>query len=113
METRKTLQVRQIGRRLEQARIEANLSQQELADKVGVDRSTISLYESGKRSIGLDVLDRLSCVLGKPLEYFLGIDTGLSEDEAELLYMYRALSERNKRLIRDIIRIHYDEERSI
>ena len=44
---------------LKRARIEAGLTQQELADKAGVHRMYVSLLERGERSPTLDVLFRL------------------------------------------------------
>jgi len=38
----------EIGKRLKQARINRNMSQQELADRAGIGRSTVSLVERGQ-----------------------------------------------------------------
>ena len=42
------------GKWLEKSRIEKRMPQEEVARKVGVSRSVISYYESGKRSINLN-----------------------------------------------------------
>lgn len=47
-------------RRLRHAR---GLSQEQLADLAGVDRTYVSSLERSKYAVGLDVLDRLACVL--------------------------------------------------
>ena len=91
----------EISRRARLAREEAGLSQADVSKLLGMERSGYGHYERGRLAWRIDILEQLSQILGKPLEYFLGIDTELSEDEAELVHMYRGLSERSKRVIRD------------
>lgn len=50
------------------ARIEKNLSQQELADMVGVTRQTIGLIEIGNYNPSLNLCIKLSKALGKTLD---------------------------------------------
>lgn len=60
-----------LGKRLKQARLNANISRDALASKVGVSRNTIVNVESGKTKLetmiavmqGLDLLDQLSLFL--------------------------------------------------
>ena len=49
---------------LGEARRAAGLTQSELAQRVGVARSAISMYESGRREPGADVLLRLLTATG-------------------------------------------------
>ena len=42
------------GKWLEKSRNEKRMSQEEVANRIGVSRSVISYYESGKRSINLN-----------------------------------------------------------
>jgi len=53
--------------KLKIARVEKNLSQQELADQVEVTRQTIGLIEKGKYNPTLNLCIRISQVLGKTL----------------------------------------------
>lgn len=48
---------------LKDQRIKHNLTQQQLADKVGVTRQAISHYENDIRSINLDILVALAKIL--------------------------------------------------
>ena len=60
-----------IGRKLQKAREEAGLSQDELARKIGCTQSSLSNYELGKRRLYFADLQRIGEVLGKPITYFL------------------------------------------
>lgn len=44
------------------------MTQQELADKVGVSRQTVNAIEGGKYSPSLEVAFKIARVLGKPLD---------------------------------------------
>jgi len=62
------------GKRLRQIRKQNNLTQQELADKVGLTKTSISCYESGTRTPTLDTLIDLANELNVELNYFLGAE---------------------------------------
>ncbi|NJQ14237.1 helix-turn-helix transcriptional regulator [Streptomyces bohaiensis] len=51
------------GRRIREARLHRNLSQEQLADRVGLDRQTISRTEVGATSPRLDVILRIARAL--------------------------------------------------
>ena len=53
-----------------------HLSQEQLARLLGVDRSTISSYESNVRQPPLDTLSRIADVFGVSTDYLLGADSG-------------------------------------
>jgi len=61
----------EIGRKLQKAREEAGLSQEELAKKLGCTQASLSNYELGKRRLYLADLQRIGQLLGKPVTYFL------------------------------------------
>ena len=63
--------VRQIGRRLTEARDAAGLSQRELADHLGVKESTITKWESGERSPRGQRVSKLAGILGVSLSWIL------------------------------------------
>jgi DNA-binding XRE family transcriptional regulator len=65
---------RKVASRIKQNRIEAELTQQELADFAGVDRKTINRIENGHFSPNIETLLRISVALGvKPESMFVGI----------------------------------------
>ena len=59
--------------RLREKRMEANLTQVQLAEKVSVSARTIQNYESGTRKpTKYDVVEKIAAVLGTTPEYLLG-----------------------------------------
>jgi len=62
---------KEIINRLKQARIDAGLSQQAVADKLGKPQSYVSKIESGERRLDVAELKKLSEVYKKPVSYFV------------------------------------------
>lgn len=58
---------------LKELRSEKNLSQNQLAQRIGVNKSTIALYESGERLPSISMLISLSRTLGVTTDFLLGI----------------------------------------
>lgn len=65
------------------ARVEANLTQQQLADKVGVTRQTISLIEKGKYNPTLRLCLDICYAVNKTLDEIFWIE---KEDDDEKNY---------------------------
>lgn len=51
---------------LKRLRVEKNMSQNDIAAKIGVTAATICRYESGKRKLSLDIAKKLAEVLEIP-----------------------------------------------
>lgn len=79
----------EMGKRLRKLRLHQRKSQQWLADRVHVERKTISRYENGG-GVDTDLADAILKELGAIC--ILGVD--LTEDES--LFIRRALSEYRK-----------------
>jgi len=60
-----------IGRKIQRAREEAGLSQEELASRLGYTQAALSNYELGKRRLYLANIEQIARELNKPLSYFL------------------------------------------
>ena len=64
----------QLGARLAAARHQAGLSQQQVADRLGMRRPAISEIETGERDVKALELDRFAQLYGVTLEWLLGRD---------------------------------------
>ena len=82
-----------IGAKLKAAREFAGLNQVDVADFLGLRQSSYSQIEAGRNSLRVEHLIKLSKLLDRPVNYFLGLSDqpSLSPDESELLHLYRAL----------------------
>ncbi len=80
-----------IGKRIQSARKEAGLSQQEVADQMKLSDVGYGMFERGARQISIEYLVDLSRILSKPVTYFLGIPSDLTPDEEEALHLYRSI----------------------
>ena len=65
------LDVKKIGRRIKELRIEFEMTQEQLAGLVGVASNTITQYEKGTSKMGVDVLANLAVVLKTKTDYLL------------------------------------------
>lgn len=65
-----------LAERIRLMRRSRDMTQQQLADRLGVACSTIAMYETGKREPNLDTLEKLADIFGVPL---VGLSSGISE----------------------------------
>jgi Zn-dependent peptidase ImmA (M78 family)/DNA-binding XRE family transcriptional regulator len=61
----------QLGQRVADARIEAELTQAELAATIDLDRTAVAKIEAGTRRVSAVELARIAAALGRPLDWFL------------------------------------------
>lgn len=57
---------------LREARKSSGMTQKEVAEKIGVARSTYALYETGERSPDVEVVKKLATVLNVSGDYLIG-----------------------------------------
>ncbi len=81
-----------MGNKLKNLRSEKNLTQKQVADRIGLAISAISSYESGTRYPSYEVLIKLARMFHVSTDYLLGITdkrnldvTGLDDSEVNLL----------------------------
>jgi transcriptional regulator with XRE-family HTH domain len=63
---------KEIGKKIQQAREERDLTQVELAHTLGITQAALSNYELGKRRLYLHQIEEIARILNKDLEYFIG-----------------------------------------
>ena len=68
------------GAKLKELRKQAGLTQQQLADRVGVTKSVISFYELKERAPSPEVLTKLSYIFLFSTDYLLGIERNKTID---------------------------------
>ena len=91
------------GSKLRELRTSQKLTQQQLAERLGVAKSVVSYYESGDRYPSYDVLVRIAHVFHTTTDYLLDVSketvidvTGLSkEDIAVVRTVAEALKRKN------------------
>lgn len=72
-----------LGKRIKMLRLACDLSQEELADDIFVARSSISNYETNKRSPDIELLQLMCKRFGVSMNYLLG-DIGAGEETNSL-----------------------------
>lgn len=56
-----------LGGRIRKARIDANMSQVELGERIGVTRYTVGALENGRAKVAIGTVLEAACVVGLPL----------------------------------------------
>ena len=86
-----------ISERIKAARKECKLTQQQVADVLGLDRSTYSYYELGHLKPSVEVVVRLSALFNVDIEWLTGADR--AEDALHSpdygIELIRAVKEKN------------------
>ena len=99
-----------LGNIIKEKRKEAGLSQQELADKVGVARNTITYWEKGRSKPAPQVVPKLCEVLGMTTGDIFGMTDEPGCEEQEILGLYRKLSLSGRRVLTTLAQKLYEEE---
>jgi transcriptional regulator with XRE-family HTH domain len=77
--------------RIVAARRAAGLSQEALGDALGLSKAGYGHYERGAVAFGVRQLFQLSDLLHRSVAWFLGLETGLTEEEDRLLALFRQI----------------------
>lgn len=74
-----------VGKRIKERRLELNMSVEELANRLGKNRTTVYRYEKGDiENLPMDILGPLAEALETTPAYLMGWDTSQSEDTATI-----------------------------
>lgn len=104
-----------IGRRLKQFRVACGITQEQIAEKLNVNRSTYTKYETGVSEPSIDILSRIVSIFGIDFNSVLGeedmfegsiYDTkmpmfNLTKDEQDIIITFRSFSDDEKDLFND------------
>lgn len=88
-----TTEEKAIARRVRQAREKAGLSQREVAERLGLSEVGYGHYERLSQPFGIHQLYELSRILSRPITYFLDIPSKYSNDEEQLVFLYRHIND--------------------
>lgn len=92
------------GTRLKELRLQAGLTQKQLAEQIGITKSVVSFYELRERTPSPEILIKLTSIFHVSADYLLGIEkqrsidiTGLDlEDEKIIRLMVETLRKKNQ-----------------
>ncbi len=97
---------RAIGARAREARLRAGLTQEALAERVGMQPTALSRFENGAVGLSLGAMQQVAAALCVPLAYFF-TDSLAAEprdaEEAELLHAWRMLPDEHRSAVRRMI----------
>jgi transcriptional regulator with XRE-family HTH domain len=85
----------EFGNILSDLRNKAKITQQELANVLGISRGTIGMYEIGKRDPDTETLKKIAQYFNVSIDYLLGNSNNRNIDESKI-------PERDKKLMDDI-----------
>lgn len=80
------LEPAELGRRLREAREYLGLSQEQVADYLGIPRPSVSTIEAGKRRVSFQEIKRLAALYRRPLSSFSDEETPVADETADALF---------------------------
>ncbi|KVF96561.1 transcriptional regulator [Burkholderia vietnamiensis] len=96
-------QRQQMARRLREARAYLGLSQDDVANALGISRPAVTNIESGVRKVEAVELDKLARLYGRPVQFFLtGEEPAGSDPKVE--FLARTLNGLSERDIEEVSR---------
>ena len=107
------VQIMEFGERLKSLRLQAKLTQTEVADKVGVSQPQYARWEAGKRKPSTETLEKFANFFGVTMDYLAGNDEEL--DNVELLFRMNSngLTEEEKKIFKKELITFMEERRKI
>lgn len=99
--------------RLKSLRQERDISQQLLANEIGISKSSVNMYERGEREPGIETVTKIAEYFNVDVDYLFGTsdvrkreeqikildETQLTEDEMAILKVFRLLSEDQQKML--------------
>lgn len=82
------MEIDKFTNRFKEIRIQNHLTQKQMAERLGVQKSVVCYYEHGERFPSIDIIIRFSSIFHVSIDYLLGLDksrtldvSGLSEED--------------------------------
>lgn len=97
--------IKDIGLKIKTARLSRNMTQRQLAEKVGVSASTITMYERGQRVPNDDIKEALADVFNISISELYGNDEERTQNtplENQLIVNYRKMTDQAQVVLLDI-----------
>lgn len=100
-----------MSQRIKQKRLEMNLTQEELAEKLGLQKSAIAKYENGRvTNIKREIIKQMAALFDCSPAWLMGFDSEVptnivvdASNDAEFFKKYLALTPAQKEAINQII----------
>lgn len=92
-----------VGLQIKQLRKRAKLSQETVAESVGIDAKSLSRIENGRHYPSLETLELISAVIGEPLKSFFEFPTEPEPEEAVRAYLRRLSESKDLSLLREVV----------
>lgn len=105
--------------RLKESRIKSGLTQEQLAEKLGIAKSTLSGYESGNREPTVATIAKIMDILNIDANYLYQDEANsltelvVSLDEKSLLKKYRALDDHGKEMVDFTLKKEYERSKAL
>lgn len=96
-----------IGKRIKDARREAGLTQEKMAEELDVSIGYVSQVERGTTKISLDLLGAISSILKKDVSYFVSESSVISENyiKSEIAADFSNLSSHDKQIVSELVKL--------
>lgn len=106
---------------LKEARTTRKMTQKDVAEKIGVAKSTYSLYESGNREPGVAIIKKIARVLNVSADELLGTNEKedlqtqslITEPEQTLLDKYNFIDEKGRHTVNTVLEMEYNRCNSV
>lgn len=73
-----------LGDKIKKLRTKNQLTQKQLAEKLGLAQSTIGMIESGKRDVSFEILIKIADLFNVSTDFLLGVDSDQIKEEVAL-----------------------------